>query len=77
MVRMHSSSTSEGARLGDDVEAGRPKKKRTEVWEPNGSLSRRQIFYVFGLHGVGAMVISGAINFVIGYGKTSTILLLV
>ncbi|KAK1967388.1 hypothetical protein LY78DRAFT_656316 [Colletotrichum sublineola] len=40
--------------------------------QPADGLSGRQIFYIFGLDGIGAAVLSGGINFAIAYGMYST-----
>ncbi|KAK2053849.1 hypothetical protein LY76DRAFT_553276 [Colletotrichum caudatum] len=37
-----------------------------------GGLSGRQVFYIFGLDGIGAAVLSGGINFAIAHGMYST-----
>lgn len=36
--------------------------------EASSRFTGHQLFYVFGVHGVGALVISGGINFAIAYG---------
>lgn len=38
---------------------------------PSGKFTAHQLLYVFGSHGVGAVVISGGINFAVAYGKPS------
>ncbi|KAK2045446.1 hypothetical protein LZ31DRAFT_553350, partial [Colletotrichum somersetense] len=40
--------------------------------QPADGLSGRQIFYIFGLDGIGAAILSGGINFAIAYGMYST-----
>lgn len=36
---------------------------------PTKKLSAHQIFYIFALDGLGAMMLSGGINFAVAYGK--------
>ncbi|KAF6832992.1 hypothetical protein CMUS01_06713 [Colletotrichum musicola] len=50
-----------------DVEVGTTREK-----EPTDRFTAHQIFYVFGPHGIGAMVLSGGINFAIAYGMYTT-----
>lgn len=37
---------------------------------PSSKLTIRQLLYIVGSHGIGAMVISGGINFAVAYGKS-------
>ena len=37
--------------------------------EPTDKFSTHQLLYLILMHGIGAMIISGGINFAIGYGK--------
>lgn len=37
--------------------------------EPSQRLTAHQAFYAFGLGGIGAMLLSGAMNFAIAYGE--------
>jgi hypothetical protein len=41
----------------------------SKTLEPTTRFSGRQIFYIFGLDGIGAMALSGGVNFAIAYGK--------
>ncbi|KXH39046.1 hypothetical protein CNYM01_05525 [Colletotrichum nymphaeae SA-01] len=53
-----------------DIEAGvQVKPAGSHQKQPTESLSGHQIFYIFGLDGIGAAVLSGGINFAIAYGK--------
>ena len=47
------------------------------VLPPTTKMTTHQFFYVFILDGIGAMVLSGAINFAIAYGKPSHHLILI
>ncbi len=49
----------------EDPEAGKP---APGMRPPTEKLTAFQLFYIFGLDGVGAMVLSGGINFAIAYG---------
>ncbi len=42
-----------------------------EFKEPTTKFTAHQIFYIFILDGIGAMIVSGGINFAIAYGKLS------
>ncbi|KAK1580368.1 uncharacterized protein LY79DRAFT_592185 [Colletotrichum navitas] len=62
-----------GAANEGDVEQGEPEPPAgLREKQPADRLSGRQIFYIFGLDGIGAAVISGGINFAIAYGMYST-----
>lgn len=41
----------------------------SKILEPTTRFSGRQIFYIFGLDGIGAFALSGGVNFAIAYGK--------
>lgn len=45
-----------------------PANRRVDNRKPSSTLTGRQIVYMAGLHGVGAFVISGGINFIVAYG---------
>lgn len=38
--------------------------------EPSTKLTHHQIFYIFVMHGIGSMIISGGVNFGLAYGKS-------
>lgn len=48
---------------------GEARQEPSKTLEPTTRFSGRQIFYIFGLDGVGAMILSGGVNFAIAYGK--------
>lgn len=48
---------------------GEAREEPSKALEPTTRFSGRQIFYVFGLDGFGAMALSGGVNFAIAYGK--------
>lgn len=48
---------------------GEPREEPSKTLEPTTRFSGRQIFYIFGLDGLGAMALSGGVNFAIAYGK--------
>ncbi|OHE97885.1 hypothetical protein CORC01_06748 [Colletotrichum orchidophilum] len=55
-----------------DIEPGvRVKPSGRHETQPTDRISGHQIFYIFGLDGIGAGVLSGGINFAIAYGKNS------
>jgi hypothetical protein len=37
--------------------------------EPTSHFTGHQLFYIFGLDGIGALALSGGVNFAIAYGK--------
>lgn len=37
--------------------------------EASSSFTGHQLFYIFGVHGIGALIISGGINLAIAYGE--------
>lgn len=37
--------------------------------EPSSHFTAHQLFYIFGLDGIGALILSGGVNFAIAYGK--------
>lgn len=37
--------------------------------EPSSRFTGHQLFYIFGLDGIGALALSGGVNFAIAYGK--------
>ncbi|KAK8124215.1 hypothetical protein PG999_004133 [Apiospora kogelbergensis] len=49
-----------------------PTQVRTGFQEPSTKLTGYQIFYLFGLDGVGAFILSGGINFAIAYAMYTT-----
>ena len=53
-------SASDNVQARPGGEAARP--------EPTNRMTAHQVFYVFGLNGLGAMALSGGINFAIAYG---------
>lgn len=42
----------------------------TDKREPSARWTAHQLFYIFGSHGIGAMIISGGVNFAIAYGMS-------
>ncbi|KZL68596.1 yhl026c-like protein [Colletotrichum incanum] len=58
---------------GGDLETGEPELpySRHEK-QPTDRITGHQIFYIFGLDGVGAAILSGGINFALAYGMYST-----
>jgi len=60
-------------RASDDPEAGprldKPVTQPAIRTAPSDKWTTHQLFYVFFLHGFGAMVLSGGINFAIAYGE--------
>ncbi|KAK1974082.1 hypothetical protein LZ30DRAFT_430206 [Colletotrichum cereale] len=62
----------EGAN-GVDLEHGEPESSAgPQEKQPADGLTGRQIFYIFGLDGIGAAILSAGINFAIAYGMYST-----
>ncbi|KAL0942727.1 yhl026c-like protein [Colletotrichum truncatum] len=58
---------------GGDIEAGvRDRQNTHQAKQPTDRITGHQLFYIFGLDGVGAAVLSGGINFAIAYGMYST-----
>ena len=59
-----------------DAEAALPELTQNpsvvDVRAPSQRLTGYQKFYIFGLDGIGAFVLSGGINFAIAYGMTPT-----
>ncbi|UQC85488.1 uncharacterized protein CLUP02_10986 [Colletotrichum lupini] len=56
-----------------DIEAGvQVEPSGSHQKQPTDSISGHQIFYIFGLDGIGAAFLSGGINFAIAYGMYST-----
>ena len=45
----------------------------SKVRIPSENLTGHQAFYLFVMHGLGALVISGGINFAIAYGQSSDV----
>lgn len=44
---------------------------RTTKWlQPSAKVTPQQAFYVFGIHGIGAMIVAGIVNFAIACGKS-------
>ncbi|KAK1990661.1 hypothetical protein LX36DRAFT_647539 [Colletotrichum falcatum] len=56
---------------GDPEHGGPEPPTGLQERQPAGGLGGRQVFYVFGLDGIGAAVISGGINFAIAYAMYS------
>ncbi len=52
-----------------EPEAERASEPEAGVRSPTDRLTGFQIFYIFGLDGIGAMVLSGGINFAVAYGR--------
>ncbi|KZL74674.1 fungal protein [Colletotrichum tofieldiae] len=58
---------------GGDLETGEPEfPNRRHEKQPTDRITAHQIFYIFGLDGVGAAILSGGINFALAYGMYST-----
>ncbi|GFP57120.1 uncharacterized protein C594.02c [Trichoderma asperellum] len=64
-------AASEGNGENQCVE-GEARQEPGKTLEPTTRFSGRQIFYIFGLDGVGAMILSGGVNFAIAYAMYTT-----
>ncbi len=59
--------------LGNSVARRRPKVPKLTILEPTDHLTPYQAFYIFGLDGLGAFLLSGGINFAIAYGWSCSV----
>lgn len=68
---LHTRASSIHTRASSIGESGHSSlfKSKSDKRTPSAKYTLRQLLYIFGSHGIGAMVISGVINFVIAYGK--------
>ena len=56
----------------EDPETANPRQViNSNVQIPTTKFTAHQIFYIFGLDGIGSLVLSGGINFAIAYGMFS------